>query len=111
MSILFAAMLASAQPLPFIDRASLNTMEKIEALRPVRAARPQAAAKKLLQGDMRAIATICGAAGNQTDPVQFLSIIGDVYSMAPSETASLRSTCAVCLSGRLDGSDRKFSQR
>ena len=100
MTILLAAILASAQPLPYINRAELHALAKIEALQARSSVR--APTKLRLIGNMQMIAAVCGAAGKLEDPAGFLGEIGSAYSMSRGEVAALRETCAVYLSGRLD---------
>ncbi len=100
MTILLAAMLAGAAPLPYINQAELESMSRIEALQA--RSQPGAPLKLRLTGNMRMIATVCGAAGKLEDPAGFLSGIGAAFSMTRGEVSALRETCAVYLSGRLD---------
>ena len=103
MTILLAAMLASAQPLPFINRTEIDAMAQIESLQAQAQRRvPQGAAKLQLASNMRVIATVCGAASCMADPAAFLSELGSAYAMSKTEVAVLRETCAVYLTGWLD---------
>lgn len=49
------------------------------------------------------IATVCGAAGRLNDPATFLNSLAKAYALTREETSGLRETCAIYLSGRLDG--------
>lgn len=53
MSLLLAAMLASPQVLPFIDRAELRTLARSEAMQPVRPGRDQTPSPRAMRGDQR----------------------------------------------------------
>lgn len=52
--------------------------------------------------DLSAITTICRAAGNQPDPANFLATLSRAYSMSPTQSSSLRTSCAAYLAGRAD---------
>lgn len=130
MSILLGLLLAQARILPEIDRRALDLQASAEALqtrgptrvaaiRPLRAlirpighARIRAAAQvqrlptpRRASGgtlDLSAITTICRAAGNQSDPVHFLSTLSRAYALSTTESGSLRTSCAAYLAGRAD---------
>ena len=103
MSILISAVLASSQPMPFIDRASINNLSALEALEPHGARRRDAASQTLLRTNVRVIAAVCDAAATASDPARFLSELSRGSSMAFGEPGALRETCAVYLSGREAG--------
>jgi hypothetical protein len=103
MSIFIAALLASSQPMPFIDRASINNLSALEALEPNGSRGRDGSSPALLRTNVRVIAAICDAAASASDPVKFLSDISRAYSMKLGETGALREACAVYLSGREAG--------
>ena len=105
MSIFLAGLLASAQPLPFLDRADMDTWATVEALGE-RGSR-KTSAKAQLVNNVNLISTVCGAASRLSDPVRFLNELSSAYGMSKAEAATLRGTCAVYLSGRLHA--RKIS--
>lgn len=111
--LLMSLMLSQARVLPEVDRRALDLQARAEALQssgntrrtvartqqrpPV--ARPASANTGL---DLSAITTICRAAGNQSDPANFLSTLSRAYSLSPREATSLRTSCAAYLAGRAD---------
>ena len=86
MSILLVAVLAAAQPLPFIDRAALRTLARFEASRDAKPARPRASRTP------RRMTELCGIAGDAAAPTADL---GRVYSMSAPRVSILRSACAL----------------
>jgi shikimate 5-dehydrogenase len=109
MSITIIAMLASAQALPWLDRASLERQARSEALRPKVAAMTGAggakrpAARRLLSEDIGTISTVCRAAAKDVNPDQFIGRLGEAFAMPAAEVKALRKTCGVYLTGMIDG--------
>jgi hypothetical protein len=100
-------MLASAHPMPSIDRRWLNEQAQIEATRPQTASlkpRGPATARELLVSDVEAITTICIAAASAPSPAAFVTRIGTAFEMPGHEVASLRSKCAFYIAGGRDAS-------
>lgn len=104
--VLAAALAASAQPLPFIDRSWLDTKAKIEVLRPRKAVAIKASALRsrgLPSSDLTVLGAVCGAAAKLPDPIAFLNRLGAAYSMSPGEVSSLRESCSIYLAGQAAG--------
>jgi hypothetical protein len=105
--VLAAALAASSQPLPYIDRTWLNDRAKIEVLSPRAASLATANAKSknarsLLTTNLRVLGTVCSAAAKLPNPAAFLDELGSAYAMSAGERSALRENCAIYLSGRSD---------
>jgi hypothetical protein len=104
--MIIAAMLASAQVMPWLDRDALEAQAKVEKIRRAPAvARPRPtafSARDALAKDIEAISTVCGAAARSPDPAAFLGNIGDAFAMSRGEVSALRERCALYLAGRRD---------
>jgi hypothetical protein len=103
------AMLASAQALPWLDRASLERHARAEALKPAVAAMVTngrdskgPAARNLLADDVGTISTVCRAAAKDPNPGQFIGRLGEAFAMPASEVKALRKTCGVYFTGMID---------
>ena len=109
MSMLLAAMLASSQALPWLDRAALDRQAKVERLRPAVVAlgagskgRRTPSARAMLAEDMGAVASVCRAAAKAPDPAEFLGRLGEAFAMPATEVRALRKTCGAYLAGMAD---------
>ncbi len=104
--MILAAMMASAQVMPWIDRGWLDEQSRIEAVKPasITATARKAAlpAREALSRDVEAISTVCGAASKSADPAAFLTSIGTAFSMPSREVSALRERCALYLIGKRD---------
>lgn len=105
MSMVILAMMASAQVMPWLDRASLDRHARLEAStrEPMRAGRSQVAsaraAKALLTRDVQAVVTVCKAAGNFPQSKTFLEALGKGYLMTSAEIGDLKRACAIFAAG------------
>jgi hypothetical protein len=107
--MILAAMLASAQVMPWIDRDALDAQAKVEAVQTA-AAKPRKAsfsAKEALAKDVEAISTVCGAAAKSPNAAALLTSIGDAFGMSRGEVSALRERCALYLAGRRDAQARR----
>ena len=106
--MLLAAMLASSQALPWLDRADLDRQAKVERLRPAVVALGavpkgrRASARAMLSEDMGAVASVCRAAAKAPDPAEFLGRLGEAFAMPATEVRALRKTCGAYLAGMAD---------
>jgi hypothetical protein len=109
MSMLLAAMLASSQALPWLDRAALERQARSETLRPAAVALAAAPPRRrnsnpraMLTEDLSAISTVCRAAAKAPDPAEFLGRLGEAFAMPAGEVRALRKTCGAYLAGMAD---------
>lgn len=100
MSLILAALLASNQALPFIDRPALRTLARREAARPTKAL--------ALRND-RDVAHLCSTAPNLVDSPS--NSVGRAYSMSGPEVSILRTTCALRRSSFLAAKPTRLAAR
>lgn len=90
MSVIFAALIASTQVLPFIDRVELRVLARFEASQDPRSNAARAPSVR----DARKLSALCSKVGKFVGANDVPSRFGQAYSVSGPKVSILKSTCA-----------------